>query len=133
MNATISDLYGGTSLMSANRDVSIQPFATSSILQHHYLATGSVVAGGVGGEFNDGAGVKTDSDSIQTMANSSATDAGAQLNKVAGGSAPNGGQVSWIIFHFACYTLASQATASAFASASAMPNRFEQALPVLLV
>lgn len=37
MNATMSDLYGGSnSIIVANRDISIQPFATSSILQHHY-------------------------------------------------------------------------------------------------
>lgn len=37
MNATMSDLYGGNNnIMVANRDISIQPFATSSILQHHY-------------------------------------------------------------------------------------------------
>lgn len=39
MNATLSDLYGGNSnIMALNRDISIQPFATSSILQHHYQA-----------------------------------------------------------------------------------------------
>ena len=40
MNATLADLYGGVSMTSASKEVSIQPFATSSILQHHYLATG---------------------------------------------------------------------------------------------
>lgn len=41
MNTALCDLYGGTSTISNNRDISIQPFATSSILQHHYQATSS--------------------------------------------------------------------------------------------
>ena len=42
MSATLNDLYGGPSIMHNNRDISIQPFATSSILQHHYQATRTV-------------------------------------------------------------------------------------------
>lgn len=42
INATLNDLYGGTSsIMTSNRDISIQPYATSSILQHHYQAGAS--------------------------------------------------------------------------------------------
>lgn len=43
MNATLSDLYGGTN-MTNNRDISIQPFATSSVLQHHYQSTGCALS-----------------------------------------------------------------------------------------
>lgn len=39
ISASLSDLYGGASMMPSNRDISIQPFATSSILQHHYQST----------------------------------------------------------------------------------------------
>lgn len=39
ISASLSDLYGGASMMQSNRDISIQPFATSSILQHHYQST----------------------------------------------------------------------------------------------
>lgn len=41
LNATLTDLYRGASISSnTNRDISIQPFATSSILQHHYQSGG---------------------------------------------------------------------------------------------
>lgn len=41
LNATLADLYRGASISSnTNRDISIQPFATSSILQHHYQSGG---------------------------------------------------------------------------------------------
>lgn len=42
INATLNDLYGGVSssfMTTNNRDISIQPYATSSILQHHYQQT----------------------------------------------------------------------------------------------
>lgn len=46
LNATLGDLYGcSPSIMGNNRDnISIQPFATSSILQHHYQSNASGVA-----------------------------------------------------------------------------------------
>lgn len=57
MNATLCDLYGGASITSNNRDITIQPFATSSILQHHYQATTSSAsspsAGGMTGFSSD--------------------------------------------------------------------------------
>lgn len=41
LSASLADLYGGASIMTnTNRDISIQPFATSSILQHHYQSGG---------------------------------------------------------------------------------------------
>lgn len=46
MNATLSDLYGGSiaSITSRSDIGPIQPFATSSILQHHYQSQASAVA-----------------------------------------------------------------------------------------
>jgi len=42
MNASLNDLYGGGAPSGGlAKDITIQPFATSSILQHHYLATGA--------------------------------------------------------------------------------------------
>lgn len=42
INANLGELYGGaSSLAASNRDISIQPYATSSILQHHYSQTGA--------------------------------------------------------------------------------------------
>lgn len=52
INATLSDLYGGSLPNSNNRDISIQPYATSSILQHHYQAASSS-NGGVFGSGSD--------------------------------------------------------------------------------
>lgn len=52
INATLSDLYGGSPLATANRDISIQPFATSSILQHHYQATSTASSAFPAGEFS---------------------------------------------------------------------------------
>lgn len=47
LSATLADLYGGASIMSnSNRDISIQPFATSSILQHHYQSGAGSAASG---------------------------------------------------------------------------------------
>lgn len=58
MNATLSDLYGGAS-MTNNRDISIQPFGTSSILQHHYQTAGTPLSSGAGNPSTVGAELGT--------------------------------------------------------------------------
>lgn len=44
INASLNDLHGGSLINSSNRDISIQPYATSSILQHHYQASAASAA-----------------------------------------------------------------------------------------
>lgn len=76
MNAALSDLYGGGgSVMSNNRDISIQPFATSAILQHHYQSTcsPSPLAGSAEFGFNN----KHGTDGPGGVANSSGEPGGA--------------------------------------------------------
>jgi hypothetical protein len=53
INATLHDLHGGSLVNTGNRDISIQPYATSSILQHHYQASASATSASAFGGGND--------------------------------------------------------------------------------
>lgn len=100
MNATLSDLYGGSaSINPSAKDIGILPFATSSILQHHYQSqqstvaslTGDLVSAGGGGSTkgkqqaaNNGSGAfnngSTDSDAVAQQ-KSGSTNIGSPLSQ----------------------------------------------------